>query len=298
MDKETLSNYGWIVICVLVLAVMIALATPFGQFVADAVKSTTQGLFDVNKNALNAAGVPGLSIADQEFDTPGNRPTIPEGGTYTTGYIVIDPDGFWDVDDSNVVTYTSGDAFPETPSIGDTYTYGNYEYRYNFYFHEFGASWQANASQNGWAVRCINNVADPGPIMESINGEPITSLSFTFDDCTALTDLSDFVIPSNVTSMLGTFSDCTSLTTAPEIPNGVTDMDNTFWGCTSLTTAPEIPSSVKNMGSTFFNCTSLTGTITINTTPSNYFQCLYNTRIREILGDCTIKEQILESKNW
>ena len=26
MDKETLSNYGWIVICVLVLAVMLALA--------------------------------------------------------------------------------------------------------------------------------------------------------------------------------------------------------------------------------------------------------------------------------
>ena len=30
MDKETLSNYGWVVICVLVLVVMIALATPFG----------------------------------------------------------------------------------------------------------------------------------------------------------------------------------------------------------------------------------------------------------------------------
>ena len=56
MDKETLSNYGWIVICVLVLAVMIALAGPFGNFVADAVKSTTQGLFDVNQNALDAAG--------------------------------------------------------------------------------------------------------------------------------------------------------------------------------------------------------------------------------------------------
>ena len=28
MDKETLSNYGWVVICVLVLVVMIALATP------------------------------------------------------------------------------------------------------------------------------------------------------------------------------------------------------------------------------------------------------------------------------
>ena len=35
MDRETLSNYGWIVICVLVLAVMIALAPVF----ADAIKT-------------------------------------------------------------------------------------------------------------------------------------------------------------------------------------------------------------------------------------------------------------------
>ena len=53
MDKETLSNYGWVVICVLVLVVMIALATPFGKFIADAVKNTTQALFDVSQNALN-----------------------------------------------------------------------------------------------------------------------------------------------------------------------------------------------------------------------------------------------------
>lgn len=66
MDKETLSNYGWIVICVLVLAVMIALATPFGTFVADAVKSTTQGLFDVNQSALNSTGL--INIDRQEFD--------------------------------------------------------------------------------------------------------------------------------------------------------------------------------------------------------------------------------------
>ena len=67
MDKETLSNYGWIVICVLVLAVMIALATPFGTFVADAIKSTTQGLFDVNQNALNSTGL--INIDGQEFDS-------------------------------------------------------------------------------------------------------------------------------------------------------------------------------------------------------------------------------------
>ena len=70
MDKETLSNYGWIVIAVLVLVVMIALATPFGSFVSEAVQSTTKGLFDVNKTALDSAGVPGLTVQDQEFDVP------------------------------------------------------------------------------------------------------------------------------------------------------------------------------------------------------------------------------------
>ena len=53
MDKETLSNYGWVVICVLVLVVMIALATHFGKYIAEAVKNTTKSLFDVTKNALN-----------------------------------------------------------------------------------------------------------------------------------------------------------------------------------------------------------------------------------------------------
>ena len=65
MDKQTLSNYGWIVICVMFLAVMLAFASPFGKFVAGAVQSTTQGLFDVNQNALDAAGI---EIMQQEFE--------------------------------------------------------------------------------------------------------------------------------------------------------------------------------------------------------------------------------------
>ena len=89
MDKETLSNYGWIVICVLVLAVMIALATPFGGYIKTAVKSTTQGLFDTNKNALNSTGL--INIGDQSFDDGASVPeikreagsVIPDGATYT-----------------------------------------------------------------------------------------------------------------------------------------------------------------------------------------------------------------------
>ena len=69
MDKETLSNYGWVVITVLVLAIMIALATPFGTYISDGVKSTTEGLFKSSKNALDVGlEEAGITITDQEFE--------------------------------------------------------------------------------------------------------------------------------------------------------------------------------------------------------------------------------------
>ena len=73
MDKETLSNYGWVVICVLVLVVMIALATPFGRYIADAVKGTTQALFSATQTRLQE----GLSVATGDADfTVSDVPTI------------------------------------------------------------------------------------------------------------------------------------------------------------------------------------------------------------------------------
>lgn len=38
MDKGTFASYGWIVITVIVIAIMIAFASPFGDFVVDGVK--------------------------------------------------------------------------------------------------------------------------------------------------------------------------------------------------------------------------------------------------------------------
>ena len=65
MDKETLSNYGWVVICVLVLVVMIALATPFGNFIASAVKNTTEALFGASKKAVEVGlADTGVTLAD------------------------------------------------------------------------------------------------------------------------------------------------------------------------------------------------------------------------------------------
>ena len=99
MDKETLSNYGWIVICVLVMVVMIALATPFGSFISEAVQSTTKGLFDVNKSALDSTGL--INIDNQEFDVPdmnhgaGETPVVPNEPEIREGYL----SGTWVFDD-------------------------------------------------------------------------------------------------------------------------------------------------------------------------------------------------------
>ena len=84
MDKSTLSNYGWIVICILVISVMLALATPFGTYISNAVKSTTQGLFNAQKEAFSVVGV---NMSNQEFTDNENTNTnngediIPDDGT-------------------------------------------------------------------------------------------------------------------------------------------------------------------------------------------------------------------------
>lgn len=181
---------------------------------------------------------------------------IPEGATYTvaaTGDVL-----------------KAGDPFPETVANGDIYTYGNYEYRYNRY-QSFG-SWYPR-SQNGWGVHCVApHLTDPGAILESINGKPITCLH-------------------------GTFSYCVALTTAPVIPAGVTDMCYTFYNCWNLTTAPVIPSNVTDMSCTFSGCTALADSITINANfILDYNYCLKGTQITEILGNCINRAKILATK--
>lgn len=259
MDKETLSNYGWIVICVLVMVVMIALAGPFGNFISEAVKSTTQGLFDTNQNALDAAGI---TIDDNTFveDDGGsdavigvnhNGPTIPEGATYTK------TDG---------TVLNAGDTFPEAITNGDKYTYEDYEYRYNQVYS--GSSWTTVTSQNGWGVRASGTKDEYGQIIDSIANQPITSLNNTFFNMPVKTI--NTTIPSTVTDMNATFMFCPQLTAIPEIPKGVKNMRNTFAGSAKITSIPKIPSTVENMEYAFQNCKGLTGTIEINTNTTGF----------------------------
>ena len=238
MDKETLSNYGWIVICVLVLAVMLAFATPFGSFVSTAVKSTTQGLFDVNYSALNSTGL--INIGHQSFDTSSDPALNPDNGEEVY----------------NEMVYISGE----------------YEYRYNQYYG--GEYWETDESQNGWGVRCNNNVANPGPILESINGEPVVTIQNVFYGCTNLTDAP--AIPKTVKNVASAFSGCVLLTKSPEIPNGVTNMHSTFYGCTALVNAPKIPNTVTIMDGTFYNCQSLANAPVLSANTTEMYFIFYN----------------------
>ena len=57
MDKETLSHYGWVVIVVLIAAVMIAFATPFGTYVGDSVVETVRGFVGVNEQGIDEGNI-------------------------------------------------------------------------------------------------------------------------------------------------------------------------------------------------------------------------------------------------
>ena len=60
MDKNTLSHYGWIVVLILILSVMLALATPFGLFVARGFEATyvafSLGGYDNLGNVIDEMG--------------------------------------------------------------------------------------------------------------------------------------------------------------------------------------------------------------------------------------------------
>lgn len=274
MDKETLSNYGWIVICVLVLAVMIALAGPFGNFVADAVKSTTAGLFGVNQNALGAAGI---TIDGQGFDTTtnGGDPALNPGGvtiennTYEYGdYVYTRVVVSGNVFGASTLDEAWEIVHAELAAEGITWQdlvneYSSYGYTEEQLKAELGLTqetFEPTVLGNGWKVAINEKIKDReqtsyGPILESINGIAVTDMTDTFNNCINLATAP--AIPNSITNMEYAFSNCTSLVTAPTIPSGVTNLTRAFYCCSSLTSVV-IPNGVTEIGdAAFYECSSL-----------------------------------------
>lgn len=134
--------------------------------------------------------------------------TIPEGATYTQA-------------DGTVLN--ADDSFPETLQPLDAYRYGDYTYVYsasrNGYVEPYTESFNNQFEKdnyNGWLVTIIQEDNDGsyygyilkkneyGAILESINGQPITNVDYTFANCTSLTGT--ITINANPTSYKTCFS--------------------------------------------------------------------------------------------
>lgn len=174
-----------------------------------------------------------------------------------------------------------GIDFPDNPQTGDIFTYGDYEYRYNMYYHYAGV-WRENSSYNGWGARVLNSSKSSYSTPLSMIGDtPVVSLRSTYADCnnlekapeipdtivymeyayercSSLTD-EDINIPSSVRRLGYAFMDCVSedFKNAPTIPEGVEDMTDTYQGCINLVTPSNVPSTLEYLNGTYQDCSSL-----------------------------------------
>lgn len=266
MDKQTLSNYGWLVIVTLILAVMLAIATPFGNFVGDGVVSVANGLVGTSNNATDKDNIDTLgSKWGNKLDPLNPSGIIPTNAVYyvgVTGTTVGDYSGA-------TATYTEGERFPK-PQNGDVYVYGDYEYRYNMRImvnDEIGdITWGTQTNFNGWGVRVLDKTkTDYEDILQTVNSKPIVMLVATFKGCRNLTKSPK--LPDSTIWAQHCFYYCFSLEVAPKLPKSSEKINYMFAGCCNLTTAPKIEGNINDMNYMFINCSNLQGVVEINCTP-------------------------------
>lgn len=239
MDKETLSHYGWIVILVLILAVLLALASPFGNFVAGAIKATTAGFFGVNQAALNSTGL--ITVDDQEFNDASNGAGIDTSnefvpGLYQTGAIEKHKAG------ENITTMLKM-SWDELLEKGILHNNGGV----------VSGNYDTNLYENSSSSDLLGDLIMP------TDGTVTSIANHTFRSCTMLTGVT---IPDSVTSIgERAFQKCDGLTSM-EIPNSVTSMGKSvFWMCSNLKSAV-IGNSVTSIEDyTFAFCESLTSVV-------------------------------------
>lgn len=247
MDKNTLSNYGWIIVTTIIIALMIVLATPFGSYIGDAFTSVVDGFSEKVAEGTNGA----ITVSGMGDEAE----AIPAGCTY-----IVSSSG-------TTLSGDNGDTFP-TPAENDMYMDEEYCYTYNVSYdmRDYGSEYGTE-----WSVIVIDDSKTSyGPILSEIAGKPVTHMTYTFDGCGNMTTAP--AIPDSVTCMQGTFNRCYNLSTAPVLPNNLTSMNNAFNGCISLNATPAIPNNVTDMHNAFWGCTSL---VTVSTIPNSVTNMSY-----------------------
>lgn len=97
MDKNTLSQYGWVVIAIIVIVILITLATPFGKYIGNAVQSSTNALYNKTVSTFNKNNIKIDSLTNTE-NTP--KLIADTSLSYTHNVTIID--------NSNIVTGFDG----------------------------------------------------------------------------------------------------------------------------------------------------------------------------------------------
>ena len=183
------------------MVVMIALATPFGSFISEAVQSTTKGLFDVNKSALDSTGL--INIDNQEFDVPDMNHGAGNGGN--VGEIPTEPESPTDPNEPQVTiitftiegtTYQAEEGMTWAQWVETDYNAGKYFSESNYMITKDGTTYVTD----GVAEVMHNSVIVNGKqyyygsfplrpnypagitITTQINGIPTTDITYTYNE--------------------------------------------------------------------------------------------------------------------
>lgn len=237
MDKETLSHYGWIVVLILILSVMMALATPLGQFVANGFKSTYVGFTHTLSNAINNTGANMDVPKDEEPKDPDFYKFEP--GLYQTGAIELYREKGGKAIKDMLIT-------PWETLVEKDALYGG----------ETSKIWCSNP--HGGSTSTSDNPKSndlAGDLLLPDDGSVIGFSQFAFKRTKTLTGI---LLPSTFAGFTGwTFIWCSGLKEIT-IPDGVDALyTQEFCGCSSLESAT-IPNSVQKIGQAAFSgCTNL-----------------------------------------
>ena len=309
MDKKTLSNYGWIVVVTLILAVMLGFATPFGSFIRVAINSTVKGFSDTQVKDFNSGNFNvddfGLDYAkDQNQNLIGGNDDnksddIQPDDTKTPapcgieGHYINDSRGEHGILATNCPNSHKYTCECESWVVLDNGTYtmktevdGKSVYNGGeklpkcyvpqkddtFTYGDYIYTYK-HSDHYSYGTEWSAVVIDKTKKSYGNILEYIDNKPVTFLTSTfsGCKSLKESpTIPKTITALNGTYSGCTSFSVTPIIPQSVTSMNGTFFGCTSLTKAPSIPTTCNYISEIFYNCTSLC-TYEGSTEPKGYF---------------------------
>lgn len=238
MDRNTLSNYGWIIVTTIIIALMIVLATPFGNYIGDAFTSVVDGFSEKVAEGTDEAitvsrmGDKGGSIYH------GNETEV---FALTSAYASEGDATFIPGDNGAIEAMVAN-----MPQIGDKVIYGDYVYEYKEYVGGISKGWDVSLKDGNTSKSSYPAIA------ETVLGAPVVSIGSTFYSCTNLVE-------------------------APALPDTIENMSGAFYNCSSLTTVAKMPDNAKVIDGAFMNCTSLTGTIIVGSNLTDYLMVFSGT---------------------